>query len=517
MRLRLSAGAVAAVLLLGAVPTPEARRWWAHVEFLAGDALEGRQTGSEGHRKAAEYVATQFRHAGLAPAGVNGWFQPVPFRTRRLVEEQSSMTLVRGEKTEAVKLGDDAMVSLRIDPAPSVDAPLVFAGYGLTVPESHHNDLAGLDLRGAIVVLLNGAPKDMPGPLAAHYQSSERYQFLRRAGAIGMVAIPNPRHMDLPWARMAAARLLPSMSLADAALDESRALQLSAVWNPARAGQLFAGTGHTLEEIVELAEAGKPLPRFSLHARLRARARVERDTAESQNVAGVLAGSNAALKGEYVVLSAHIDHLGKGYPGAMDDASGIATLIEVARALHDSHAALRRSVLFLAVTAEEKGLLGSRYFAAHPTVERAGMVADLNVDMYLPLFPFRSVVVYGLKESDLAADAEAAAGGLGVRVENDPEPERNIFIRSDQYSFIRQGIPSMTFKVGYEKGTPQEQVAKAWLKERYHAAADDVKQSVDFDCALRFNQFIARMAEAVANRPTQPAWRADSFFRRFQK
>ncbi|HYM11425.1 MAG TPA: M20/M25/M40 family metallo-hydrolase, partial [Bryobacterales bacterium] len=201
--------------------------------------------------------------------------------------------------------------------------------------------------------------------------------------------------------------------------------------------------------------------------------------------------------------------------GAMDDASGVATLLDIAARLHESKARLRRSLLFVIVTGEEKGLLGSKYFAAHPTVEAKSMVSDLNVDMFLPLFPLRIVTVYGLEESTLGDEVRAVAKSLGLRVQGDLEPNRNIFIRSDQYNFIRRGIPALVFKVGYEGGSPQEAIAKRWLHERYHAPSDDSKQPVDLAAAAAFNEVILRLAEAVANRNERPHWNSSSFFRRY--
>jgi Zn-dependent M28 family amino/carboxypeptidase len=250
---------------------------------------------------------------------------------------------------------------------------------------------------------------------------------------------------------------------------------------------------------------------------------VVRSEVESQNVAGVLPGTDPELKKEYVVLSAHLDHLGVGEPirgdriynGAMDDASGVASLLDIAASLKESGARLRRSLLFVTVTGEEKGLLGSEFFAHNPTVDKKHIVADLNVDMFLPLFPLRLMTVYGVNESDLGPQIREVAAGLGVTVQEDQEPQRNVFIRSDQYSFIKEGVPSLAFKVGYAKGSPEEQIAKTWLKERYHAPSDDVNQPVDKACAAKFNQVVMELAKVVANRTERPRWNADSFFRRF--
>jgi Zn-dependent M28 family amino/carboxypeptidase len=509
----------ASVVVLAAA---DGHRWWSYVQVLADDKMEGRNTGSEGHRKAAAFVATEFERAGLKPAGTSGYMQPVKFRSRRIVEEQCSLALVRDGATQPLALGEDAIISSRVDAADSVEAPLVFVGYGLAVPELKYDDFAGLDLRGKIAMYLSGGPSSIPGNLRAHYQSAgERWKALRRVGAIGAVSVQNPRHMDIPWARSSLARFQPSMSLTDAALDDTAGQKISAIVNPAHADKFLKGSGHSFSELLALAGAGKPLPRFPLPAQLKAKVRLERTEVESQNVIGVLPGTD--LRNEYVVLSAHLDHVGIGRPihgdsiynGAMDNASGVAALLDIAHALHESKKSPRRSLLFLVVTGEEKGLQGSKYFAAHPTVDSKSIVANLNVDMFLPLFPLRILTVYGLNESDLGDEARSVATSMGIGVQDDPEPNRNVFIRSDQYNFIRKGVPALAFKVGFEKGSPEAATAKKWLTERYHAPSDDLQQPVDLGAAGKFNEVILRLTERVANRAERPRWKANSFFRRF--
>jgi Zn-dependent M28 family amino/carboxypeptidase len=313
------------------------------------------------------------------------------------------------------------------------------------------------------------------------------------------------------------------MILADPAMDETRGLELAVTINPAQADQILAGSGHTFGEILKAADANEPLPRFLIPATLKATVSVRRAEVVSQNVVALLPGTDPQLEGEYVVFSAHLDHLGIGKPikgdsiynGAMDNASGVATLLDVAARLKESGARLRRSVLFVAVTGEEKGLLGSRHFANNPTVAADKIVANINTDMFLPLFPFKKLTVYGLDESDLGDDATAVANSLGVAPQADLEPQRNIFIRSDQYSFIRRGIPALALKVGFDKGSPEEKIAKKWLAERYHAPSDDLAQPVDKQAAAAFDALVARLLERVANRDHRPQWRAASFFRRF--
>jgi Zn-dependent M28 family amino/carboxypeptidase len=520
----------AAVALAAPKPVskPDGKSWWAHVQVLADDKMEGRDTGSEGHRKAAAYVAEQFKKSGLKPAGTNGYFQPVQFNSRKIDEKNSSLELIRDGKSEPLTLGEDANFSMRIDPDPEVSADLVFIGYGLKVPELNYDDLAGLDLKGKIAVIFSGAPPSMHGPLASHYQSAdERWKTLKAAGVIGTIGIPNPKNMDIPWSRSTLARLKPAMSLADPNLNDTAGQKLSVTFNPAHADKLFAGTGHTLDEIVALHSAGKPLPKFFLTASVKAKVAVERAKVESQNIVGLWPGTDPKLKDEYVVLSAHVDHLGIGEPiagttdriynGAMDNASGVAMMMDVAAKMKASNAKPRRSIIFIAVTGEEKGLLGSKYFANHPTVKADTIVADLNTDMFLPLYPLQHLTVYGLDESDLGDDIRAVGKQINIDVQTDPEPQRNSFIRSDQYSFIRTGVPALAMKDGFVIGTPEAGTYHKWLTERYHAPSDDLQQPVDLEAAGKFEEVMLQLVTTVADRPSRPQWKPDSFFRRYAK
>ncbi len=517
-------GSAAAALATDSPPTP-GQRWWSYVAALADDALEGRDTGSPGHKRAADYVASQFAQLGLKPAGTDGFIQPVQFRTKTIDEAKSSLVLMPPTGAAVpLKLGEDAVISLRVDPAATITAPLVFVGHALSNAEAKVDDFAGLDVRGKVVVFLAGAPSSIPGALAAHMQSAgERGNVLRSLGVVGMMTIANPKNVDIPWERSSLARFAPSMSLADPAMDDSRGLQISVGINPAHADKVFEGTGHTFAEILAAADSNSPLPHFEIPSRLKAEVSVARTEVTSQNVAAILPGTDPELSKEFITFTAHLDHLGIGRPiggdsiynGAMDNASGVASLLDVAGKLKESGANLKRSILFVAVTGEEKGLLGSRYFAGAPTVDPKAIVANINSDMFLPLYPLKKLTVYGLAESDLGDDVTAVATALGLQTEPDQEPKRNIFIRSDQYSFIRKGIPALAMKVGYEKGSPDEATAKKWLTERYHAPSDDLNQPVDHKAADDFDTLMARLIERVANRPTRPEWKPDSFFRRF--
>lgn len=498
--------------------------WWDQVKVLADDKMEGRDTGSPGEHAAQEYAIEQFKAAGVKPAGVNGFYQPVKFVSRTIVESESGLTLIRDGKREPLTLGEDAIISARVMPAPHVYAGLVFAGYGLKIPEANYDDFAGLDAQGKLVVIISGSPAGVPGAVASHYQTlAERWKTLKSVGAIGVITIMNPALVEIPWQRVALNRSHPSMDLDYPEFNETEGDQLSVYLNPAHAEQLFAASGHTFAEIADLAKQHKPLPRFPLSASLEAKTKVDVAKVESANLVGKLPGSDPALKDEYVVLSAHLDHLGIGQPvngdrihnGAMDNGSGSALLLDMAESLRKDPANLRRSVLFVLVTGEEKGLLGSKYFTAHPTVPLKSMVADINTDMYLPIIPLKVFTVYGLAESDLGDRVKEAAQTIGVPVQPDPEPQRNVFIRSDQYNFIRHGIPSIMMDIGAEPGSPAAATLHEWLHTRYHAPSDDVNQPIDLETEARYEEVIRRLVINVANDDHRPEWKADSFFRRY--
>jgi len=485
--------------------------------------LEGRNVGSPGFDKAAAYVASQFEQAGLKPGGANGYFQPIAFEEASLNASRSSLTLVRDGKATKVPVPDEAQLGYSPNSAAAIIAPVVFAGYGLVIPEAHHNELKGLMVKGAVIAFLMGGPDSIDGNLKSHYSSfEERWKVMRAAGAVGIIAIQNPKTMEIPWQRQILSWGMPEMSQADHALQSTAGLKFSASWDPAKADNLLAGSGHTFAEILEAANQQKPLPRFALPSKIEAHVSLLMRSIESKNVVGVRPGSDPALRDEYVIVSAHLDHLGVGKPvngdriynGAMDDASGVASLVAIAHNLQQKRATSKRSLLFLAVTGEEKGELGSDFFAAHPTV-RGKIVADLNMDMYLPLFPLKWLEVQGLNESTLGDDIRAVAEQSDVKVQADKEPNRNRFIRSDQYSFIKKGVPALAFKFGYQPGDPQEKIFKDWYTNRYHGVSDDLTQPVDKAAAARFNDVLEALALRVADASEPPHWNERSFFRRF--
>jgi Zn-dependent M28 family amino/carboxypeptidase len=445
-------------------------------------------------------------------------------RTEEIDEPHCTLALVRDGQAQSLTLGEQAYFSTRFPPAPKVDAPLVFVGYGLNIPEKNYDDFAGLDLKNKVAVILTGSPADVPSALSAHYQSrAERWKALKAAGAIGVILIQNPASVDLPWARSSLNRNHPSMDLIGPEFDETSGSKLAIAFNPAHADLLLQGSGHTFEEIAALGKDRQPLPHFPLMVSISATTATHTRDVDSTNIVARIPGSDPKLKHEYVVLSAHIDHVGIGEPingdriynGAMDNGSGSALLLDMARSLKQTHAVLKRSVLLVWVTGEEKGLLGSKYFAEHPTVAPKSMIADINTDMFLPIVPLKILTVYGLAESDLGDRVKQVGDRLNVQIQPDPMPLLNVFIRSDQYNFVRHGIPSLMVDIGAVPGSPEAATLKTWRTERYHAPSDDADQPVNLATAAGYEEVIRALVIEVANDPKLPHWKQDSFFRRY--
>jgi Zn-dependent M28 family amino/carboxypeptidase len=523
-----------AALLLSACatargPAPIAERaaaWWGEVETLAADGMEGRVAGSEGHRRAADLVATRFAALGLRPAGDAGtYFQNLRFEERRILPEGTEAALVAGAASAPLRLPDDLVLRVAGTPPPeSVDAPLVFIGYGMHLPEAGHDDFAGVDFTGKIAVVIGGGPASLSGALKSHARA-ERGRLLARRGALGLITLGTPAQAEQPWANIARASAQPGMYPADPALRTIATPFLTASINPASAERLFTGSGHSFAELAALADASRPVPGFALTPRLRARVATEARQVTSRNVVARLPGRDARLRAEHVVLSAHLDGLGIGAPvagdtiynGALDNAAGVAALIDIAAQYRRQRVRPRRSILFVALTGEEKGLLGSRWFAKAPTVPRASIVANLNYDMALPLFPLTSITVLGLEESSIGAEARAVSAAMGLPLAPDPFPNRNSFVRSDQYSFIEEGIPAVAFKFGFAAGTPEAETERAWRRDRYHGPSDDASQTVFREDEIRLHDFIAALALRIADADARPRWNDDSFFRRFAR
>lgn len=513
--------------VLLALPIPAraadaASQWWADVSALADDKMEGRLTGTPGYDRAVRYVIARMKAEGLKPAGSNGYLQPVAFEQQLVDQDASQAELTAdGGGVTPLKVGDTLLISAggSLRPA-AVDAPLVFIGYGLHLPAQGYDDFAGLDLKGKIAVVLSGGPDTISGPVKSDARSA-RNKALVKAGAIGVLALTTPKQVEILWSRQKLLARQPGMYLADDGLRDTADRFFTAAFDPAQSELLFKGSGHSFAELCALADASKPVPRFALPVRLKAKIAAARSPVTSPNIVAKLEGGDANRKAEYVIVSAHLDHLGIGEPingdriynGAMDDASGVAAVLDIAHRLK-AVPPPRRSILFVLFTAEEKGLLGSHYFAVHPTVPKSSIVADLNFDMPLPLWPLKSVYLPGESESSLGVDARAVGAEQGITVVPDPLPDRNVFIRADQYSFVREGVPSLYFKFGFAKDSPEFQIEHDWRANRYHAPSDDLKQPMLKEEAMKLDAFVAALAKRISDADARPSWLADSIFRK---
>lgn len=521
-RFRRLFAACAALVLTAAAPPPDpaaqGRAWWAHIAYLASDDMHGRLTGSPDYDRAADYVIGKFKAYGLKPAGVGGWLQPVSFVEQTVLADRSSAALIVDGQEQPLRLGPDIILGSRLPQPAAITAPLVFIGYGLHIPKSGHDDFAGQDLKGKILVTVNGGPAELPGPIKSAARSAETWRAAEKAGALGVITLPTPKSMDIPWARQMTLAGVAGMYLADPRVQETSGPRFTASVNPAEAEKLFARSGHSFAEILELADAGRPIAGFPLNVSLKAAVATQTRALSSPNILGVLPGSDPKLAKDYVVVSAHLDHLGveagtgRVYNGAMDDASGVAWALETARALHEAGARPKRSILFAVFTGEEKGLLGSRAFAEHPTVDKAALAADINMDMPLPLWPLKHLLVFGAEESTLGASAKAVAAAQGYDMVQDPFPDRNVFVRTDQFSFVRAGVPAANVKFGFLAGTPEAQIEHDWRAVRYHSPEDNLGQPVDLEAAGQFGAFLTAYVLAVADAAERPRWLPTSAF-----
>lgn len=497
------AGAVLLLLSLSLAatePNEATRSWWRYVIALSNDGMEGRDTGSAAYERAARYVATEFERSSVQPAGDKGYFQSVPMRRIQLNTTSSTIAIEpSGHKTGARKLAWLREVTMNVAAGlpPQIAAPLVFRG---SAPEPP----AGVEVKGKIIVRLS-APV---GTRAASIPAPRL-----PAGAIGTLGIDN---LDGPERRRWPAAYAVNVALENTPPPANPALVLAL--NPAIAEDLFRNSGHTYAELKKLYDAGQPLPWFEIPATLRATLKFDSSDIASDNILAALPGSDPALRNEYVVVSAHLDGYGFGEPihgdrlynGAFDDAAYVATLLDLAAQWKSSSTKLRRSILFAIVTGEEKGLLGSRYYAAHPTIPPDRLVADINLDQLRPLFPLKLLTMLAVDDSTLGDSARATGESMGIRIQPDPEPDRNLLRRSDQYSFIQIGVPATGFIFGYEPGSPEEVIYRRWYADRYHSPADDLKQPWDPDAAAKFNTFFRRLVESVANGDARPQWKPGS-------
>ena len=506
---------------------PEAIR--AHMNFLADDLLEGRGANSRGYEIAARYMATEFESMGLTPASDAGtYLQNVPLRSVRPDEPNIRMSLIRNGKSETLVFRKDFLAA--DDPArkeTSVEAPVIYVGFGVTAPEQNYDDYKGIDAKGKIVAMVFEAP-NFESSLKAHYSSFElKIANAAAHGAVGLIVVDDPileglysfkeqvRDLSRPALRWLTKDGVPN--------DYFPQLRGGAILSLDASKQLFTGSGHTPEEVFQAAKEGKPLA-FPLPVTAKIHNQAKLEDVSSHNVVAKLEGSDPALKNEYLVYSAHLDHLGVGEPvkgdsiynGALDNASGCAILLEVARAFSKMNPRPKRSILFVAVTAEEAGLLGSDYFAHYPTVSKEAIVANVNMDEDQMLWPLLDIIPFGAEHSSLDGVVKRAAERLHLALSPDPMPEQVIFIRSDQYSFVKQGIPAVYPTPGLKSNDPKiDPVAifKDWEKTRYHQPQDDMQQpNLDFNQAVKYAQFAYLCGWLITQDPQRPAWNPHDFF-----
>ncbi|QJW91120.1 M28 family peptidase [Spirosoma taeanense] len=498
----------------------------AHMRYLADDKLEGRKPGTRGFELAAQYVEQQFRTLGFQPMGQNKTYrQAVPLRKAQLREDVSSLTLIQNQQEQPLTYGKNFILSPNFGEAVSdVKAPVVFVGFGVSAPELGYDDYAGVDVRGKIVACFNGAPATFPSNQRA-YSGSAKQEIAAARGAVGLITFSLPTDVrariesNAPRNRQATYRWTDPQGRAQRTFPQ---LKVVAALGDSTARTLFAGAGRTFEEARQTANRSKPQA-FDLNVSVRARTQTDlNDGLIGENIVGMLPGSDPKLKDEYVVYVSHLDHLGIGRPvkgdsiynGAHDNASGVAINLEAARLFASLPKAPRRSILFVAVTGEEMGLLGSDYFASNPTVPKDKIVANLCLDMPFFFHPLLDIVPYGSEHSSMVGAVNAAAQFVGVTIAKDPIPEQAVFMRSDHFSFVRQGIPAIYIKSGSTTGDSRDgtKLNLDWRATIYHTPQDEIDQPFNWEAAARHVQLQFLIGYLTAQADSRPVWNANDFF-----
>jgi Zn-dependent M28 family amino/carboxypeptidase len=488
----------------------------AHIAYLADDKLQGRYTGSEGYQLAVDYVVNLLAENNIEPAGDSGsYFQNVPIRKTWISE--SSIVLSSKKGNESLVLNKDYVVYPNPDTKDvKLDADLAFVGYGISAPELNYDDYAGLDVRGKIVVALSGSPKNLP--INAREQRTKIRSVAATHGAAGLILVSATA--NLRPARSSTTLILPE-SQHEPAVSE---LKLFATIPPARLYQLFQADGLDTTLVFAKIREGNADSK-PLHAKLKVAYSSEHSDFESVNVLGKITGSDTLRKNEYVVHSAHLDHLGIGAPvdgdsiynGAHDNASGVAFTLEIAKVYAQLKTKNKRSIIFIFLAGEEIGMLGSAYFAAYPTVEKQNIVADINIDMPTIIAPLLSVSAIGSEHTTLIGSVLKAGAYLHVDVEPDPEPEQNRFVRSDQFSFVKEGIPAIRINNGNKTADGANNLkekAQEWRAKNYHKPSDDINGPFDFEAARLYTQFNFLLGYFVAQDEVRPSWNDDSIYKK---
>jgi hypothetical protein len=492
--------------------------------FLSSDLLEGRDSGSRGFDIAAEYVASQFRQLGLTPAGDNGtYFQHVPLWASRPTDKGGVVLKGAGGDVSLV-FGEDYFPGRTpVSGETRVSAPAVFVGYGLVAPEHGRDDYKGLDVKGKIVVALAGAWGDLQTEERAYYANGRtKRREAEKHGAVGFISLESPLGEKLrpfaqglrTWDTWGMTWRGPDGQPFDAAPSVPSLAALSVKGGV----KLFAGAPKSYEEMIAATEMTGQPPRFDLPARLEARTASETKVVESRNVVAILPGSDPRLREEVVVLSAHLDHIGITKPvngdsinnGALDNAAGVATTLEVARAFTEARKKPRRSIMFLTVTGEEKGLLGAEYFARNPTVPLQKIVGDVDIDMPVLTYDFTDVVAFGADRSGIGPAVRRAAARVGLQLSADPMPEEGLFTRSDHYRFVEMGVPAVFLMTGFQNGG--EKAFRSFLANCYHKPCDDISQPIDYVAGARFARINYEITRELTDMPRRPTWNKGDFF-----
>lgn len=511
-------------------PKPNVENIKGHMNFLAHDLLEGRDTGSRGHEIASLYIATEFQKYGLKRAGENGTFmQRVGFRKALLVQESPSLVLQKGDDTIQMAFMDDYLVSPNLAYAnANASAPLVFVGYGIVSPELDHDDYANVDVEGKIVVVLSGKPKRFPSEVGSHVSSRvKKADYAADRGAVGYISIQTPAsEKRRSYERSKLYTKTPKMAWLNSNGEpgnQRTELKVSASFSPETAKTLFADTKTSLDEIYAQIAKDEVPAAFDMGVSADLSYSTTHEDVSSPNVIGLLEGSDPVLKNEYLVYTAHSDHLGisksvekdKINNGAMDNATGTSVLMETARMFSQLPVAPKRSILFVAVTGEEKGLLGADYFARHPTRPLESLVANVNLDMPVLTYEFADVIAFGASHSSMGDKVAKAVANADIKLTDDPWPELNLFTRSDHYAFVKQGIPAVFLVTGIESKTPDiegSEVLNNFLASHYHRPSDDMNQPFVWAAARTFTQVNFEIGLTLGNDQQRPTWNEDSFF-----
>lgn len=500
-----------------------------HLRFLADDALKGRMTGTAEYDEAAAYVAEHFAQIGLERGGDDGWYQAVPMLARRIDVDSAQLVFHQDGEEKAQKWQEDfVMGGDVVRDETSITAEVVYAGFGIHAPDMNYSDYADIDVEGKIVAIFGGAPDTFPHNERAFYSSRlTKSQEAVARGAVGSILLRSRIDQKrYSWKRVSEnAGIRPGMSwvnLSGEAANYFPELQGGAMINVPPAEQLFSRAPISFKDALDAAEAGMPLS-TPLGTEATLAQNTAHESISSPNVVGIVRGSDPLLKNEYVVFTAHLDHVGTGVPvngdsiynGMYDNAMGTALLIETARAFAAMPEPPKRSILFIALTGEERGLVGSDYYAHYPTVPSDSMVANVNLDMPLLLYPLADVIAFGAEHSSLESIIEEAIVDEGFKLSPDPVPEEVLFIRSDQYSFVKQGVPSVFLVPGFTSSNPDIDGAALFnehLQTHYHQPSDDLSRPIHWNSALRFARANVRIGHAVAEEDERPTWNAGDFF-----